>query len=353
VEAYPVHLRSRALRLIRDAIAFLQLDLDGAIVLTEMGSSHFIYTPFIAAMAGAQRVVAVTKDSKYGRAEEIIAQGRVLAVEWGLSQIISVHELTPTLIGHADIVTNLGFVRPIAASFVSWMKPGAVIPYMREGWEVRPGDVDLEACQAHGVPVMGTWENYPGLGVFDYCGPLLGKLLFEVELEILGNRLIVLSTDPFGPALWEYLRRNGAETVLVRSRQAARGVTPEGLDAVIVADQQSSDTLVGPDGWLDPVRLAEASPHALVLQYAGVVDVESVQRAGLRCIPSRRVGAHRMWRTLAYVGLRPVIDLHTAGLKVGELMWHKMQVLRDATLVEHSLAVESLLCRRVPEGGAE
>lgn len=343
-----IHQRSN--RLINSIIALLQLDLSGATVLTEMASSHFIYTPFIAATAGADKVITVTKDSRYGKAKDIIAQGTRLAADWELSQIHCTTELTPELIAEADIVTNLGFVRPITTAFVAHMKPGAVIPYMCEAWEFRPGDVDLHACQHHGVPVMGTFEGYLNLNIFEYCGPLLGKLLFEAGLEIMGNRFLLLSSDPFGRTLSSYLEQNDAVVVLVQSRHGMEGIRMDGLDGLIVADQRSDEVLVGTEGWVEPGKLASASPGAIVLQYAGIVDVTSVELAGLACIPKWSIGAHRMWQTLAYLGPRPIIDLHALGLKVGELMWRRMQVVHDSKRVEEELAREYPLCQHLSEG---
>jgi hypothetical protein len=69
------------------------------------------------------------------------------------------------------------FVRPIDAELVSHVKTGAVVSYMREAWEYGPEDVDLAACPARNIPVMGTFEKYNDLGIFDFCGPLAAKIL--------------------------------------------------------------------------------------------------------------------------------------------------------------------------------
>ncbi|MEJ5197352.1 MAG: hypothetical protein WHX53_00370, partial [Anaerolineae bacterium] len=102
------------------------------------------------------------------------------------------------LFAAADIITNLGFVRPIDAAAVAAMKPTAVVPLMCEGWEIRPGDVDLEACRARGIPVIATNEDYPGLEVFAYSGWLALKMLFDAQIEVHKSRLAVVSGDKFG-----------------------------------------------------------------------------------------------------------------------------------------------------------
>jgi hypothetical protein len=251
------------------------------------------------------------------------------------------------LFKHADIITNLGFVRPLDAALIKEIKPGAVIPYMCEAWEHRPGDVDLDACHYHGVPVLGTNESYPGLNVFAYCGPLLGKLLFEAGLEILGNRFLILSNDPFGPTLVDYLTQNGAVAFLATGPSEINRQLLEELDAVIIADFYSRIAIVGPNRWVDPNLIAYTSPNAFILQYAGLIDVESVIQAGLECIPDYEVGSFRMWRTLAYLSPRPVIDLHAAGLKVGELMWRELNKGVNFEKVINQLSIYNPLCQRI------
>ena len=63
--------RLRVSRLVEKIIADLSLDLMGIRVLTEAASGPFVVTPLIAARAGAERVVAVARDSCYGRAQEV------------------------------------------------------------------------------------------------------------------------------------------------------------------------------------------------------------------------------------------------------------------------------------------
>ena len=52
----------------------------------------------------------------------------------------------------------------------------------------------------------------------------------------------------------------------------------------------------------------------------GEVDDDGLLAAGAAKIPPRRVPAGYMTVTTDYVGPRPVVDLHVAGLKVGEIV---------------------------------
>jgi hypothetical protein len=110
----------------------------------------------------------------------------------------------------------------------------------------------------------------------------------------------------------------------------------------------SDDLIVGPGGWLEPDLLAAHHPECTVVQFVGNVDAESLALHHLQCLPDFSVGPRRMAQTLAALGPKPVIDLHAAGLKVGELMWRKMQEIGDAQLVCDILAEERPLCQRMP-----
>ncbi|MCX7669243.1 MAG: hypothetical protein N2439_04145, partial [Anaerolineae bacterium] len=76
---------ARVVGLIRRTITFFELDLSGLVVLTEAASGPYVVTPIIAALAGAARVIALTATSRYGSVEAVIAQTRALAELCGVS----------------------------------------------------------------------------------------------------------------------------------------------------------------------------------------------------------------------------------------------------------------------------
>ena len=106
---------ARTAQLIKQAVSKLELDLSGLTVLTEAASGPYVVTPVIAAMAGAKRVLAITADSSYATADEVIHQTRSLESMCGLPQRVEIfQERQLGLFAEADIVTNLGFVRPLS-----------------------------------------------------------------------------------------------------------------------------------------------------------------------------------------------------------------------------------------------
>lgn len=310
---------SRVVVLIKNTIEQLQLDLSGLTVLTEAASGAYVCTPVIAVLAGADHVLAVTRDSQYASSETVIRLTRALESLCGIPNRVKIFtKRSLDLFAQADIVTNLGFVRPIDAEAVAVMKPTAVIPLMCETWEYRRRDVDLDACREKGIQVLGTNEDVEGLEVFDYSGVLCLKMLLDAQIEIHKSRIIVVSTDKFGKAITEYLKKSGAKVELFPGIPNAQRL--RAADGLVIADYTRSDEILGSRGDMAASQLAEAAPFITVVPFCGLVDVQSLQSEGITVIPPRPVPSRRMAITLAGIGPRPIVELHTAGLKVGELM---------------------------------
>lgn len=310
----------RLVKLIRDAISFLALDLAGLTVLTEAASGPYVVTPVIAALAGAEKVISLTRDSRFAAATDVIAQTEALSALAGAGQVIEIHtERSAQLFSQADIITNLGFVRPIDTEAIAAMKSSAVVPLMCEAWEFRPGDLDLEACQQRSIPVLGTNEDYPGLEVFAYSGLLCQKMLFDAGIELHKSKVLVVGGDKFGRVIRQSLARLGVEVHLISSLSEPPAERLAAADAVVVADYTRAGMIIGPDGDVASEDFARMAPTATVIQFAGRIDVRGLVESGVAVFPGIDLGSCRMAKTLAELGPRPVVELHAAGLKIGEL----------------------------------
>ena len=311
----------RLRRLIQEAINHLELDLAGARVLTEAASGVYAVTPVIAAAAGAE-VQALTRDSPYASTPEVLRQVTSIADAAGIGMDqIAISTERSAIPGNLSIVTNLGFVRPVDVTLLERLAPDGVISYMCEAWEMRDGDVDLEACDKLRLPVAGVWEDFDGLDIFRSCGQLAVKLCFEAGLEVAGNRVVILSGDKFGPVLESALKANLATVHQLSSAAELNEHLVSQADVIIVADYTSDTTLLGGVAGPSIAELLQWNPDLLVIQFAGVCNVTGLREAGIRVFPERQLEPHRMAFTLAHLGVRPTIFLHTAGLKVGELLW--------------------------------
>ena len=298
------------------------LDLSGLTVLTEAASGCYVMTPVLAAMAGAKGVVAITSDSLHATALEVVDQTRALEKLCDLPQSVEIStDRNLELFACADIITNLGHVRPIDAEAISVLKTTAVVSLMYHGWEHRERDVDAVACREQGILLMGTNEEAPGLDVFKYCGTLCLAMLFESGLEVRGNRIVIIGGDRFGSVLEQALQAAGAEVLLTEpGRLPVAPDTITGADAIVIANYAYPGPVIGKGGVIGVEEVAEHSADTTVIQFVGGADVNELANHGIRVFPRHTVPSQRMGKTFAALGPTPVVDLLGAGLKVGEAM---------------------------------
>ncbi len=352
------HTRRRVSRLIRDAIARFELDLTDMTVLTEAATGYYASTPVIAALAGAKRVLALGRDSRYGTLAEVERSIRSVATELGaLAPIEILHDRSDSIIAGTDIVTNLGFVRPIDEPLLSKLGSQAVVSLMWETWEHRPEEVDRDACTRLGIAILGTDENDERLRTLDYTGLIAAKLLLQLDVELLRSRVALIGSGDFARSVIDKLGGLGAQVDWIDERdlegKAATEVL-ESADALVIAMATGRETLIGESGVLSAEQLARLNPDLAVAHIAGGVDRDALARHGLRCMPERFAAPPHMSAATDYLGPKPVIDLHTAGLKVGEALARARRAGMDAEqaqthVLEHSpLAMAFDLPPRTP-----
>ncbi len=344
----------RAIHLIENAISKFDLNLQNLVVLTEAASGNYIYTPMIAALAGAKKVHTVTRDSRYASTKQVIKSTSLLADYLGFGDRLEIHtRLTPRIIGEADIVTNLGFVRPLNSKFISHMKRTAVIPLMFETWELREKGFDLKECRREEICVLGTNEEDERLKTFGYLGHLVAKKLFESGIEVFQSNIVVVGSGKFALNITDTLEAMGAHVINISG-----GETPSadgklrGCDAIIAASHLSPELVVGNGGYISPVKLKELCPDVVLVQLNGRIDRKELDKYKIHYLPhDEPVEGHMSW-SLSELGPRPVIDLNTAGLKVGELMARARQRGLSREEAEKE-ALRNPICQDFSEGGTE
>jgi hypothetical protein len=297
----------------------MKLDLSGITVLTEVATGPFVLTPLIAAAAGAD-VIAVTRDSRYGAATEVCSYAQSLASRFGVAGRIQFATDDPRVFASkSDIVTNLGFVRPIDRQFVSNLKAKSAICLMWAPWEFRAADIDREACDDYEVPIIGTNEEHQDIRTYEFLGLLAIKLLMERQIEILGAKIAVVGSDPFGIYIQGALARLGAIVLIIDPSSAQNSCALDDdlaeLDAIILAENRVQESLIGEHGWIDEKAILK---HGIeVINICGVVELTS---GALSMHPPVKVPFGMMTVTTDYLGVKPVIDLHCGGLKAGEIV---------------------------------
>jgi hypothetical protein len=313
---------------IEAAVKKIGLDLRGQRVLSEAASGPYIATAILAAVAGAEHVTACTRDSRWGSADEITRSTVELADHFGVADRIEVSTRpAATMAEGADVVTNLGFVRPITRALVGQLPAHAAIALMWEPWEFRDEDIDLAACREYGIPIVATNEHHPHLATFKAVGMLALKLLLERQCEVTGLELLVVGSDPFGQACSDLLRAVGANVTLLNPQGGwpNDGVESafERADAVVVVEHRYQVELFGPSTASLVELLARRSIP--LVHICGNVDADYLSVRGIQKHPAQVVSHGFMTVTTAYVGAKPVIDLHTAGLHVASIVARERQ----------------------------
>ncbi len=323
---------NRTVRLICNAIRSFGIDLSGITVLTEAATGDFAVTPVIALMAGAERVICLTRDSKYSSAREAIEQTISLTRTAGLERLPEIYtERESCPIENANIVTNLGFVRPLDKQLIKRLAEKSVISLMWEPWELRDSEIDLAACENSRVLVVGTNESDQRLMTLNYLGLTVLKLLLLLELEVLGNRCVILSDCSFGQAVENVLKSNGADTIVIDLPQWFNLKNNDietlftGADALIFLVHRSDQSLLDVTGAPELQSILSIAPDLKVVHISGNVEPSLFKQASVPYLPRNFAPPFYMSVNTSYVGIKPVIDLHAAGLHIGATCFRLLQ----------------------------
>lgn len=348
------------LALVRESIRAFALDLTGLTVFTEAATGAFRCTPTLALAAGARRVFAIARDSRFGSRSDAVTAVRSLA------QSANVDDERLTIVdgfdrvGEADIVTNLGFVRPLDRRMIARLSPYAVIPLMWETWELRPHELDFSACLARDILVLGTNESDSRLRTMDDVGHVVAKLLAHAEVATRA-RVLVVGGGALASGVARTLSRAGARVTVLSELPVDADVEPlrvvaslasprarawlRRVSALVLVDHHSEHVLVGDRGDIAPEAIAEANPRLAVVHISGLTDDRALRSLGLTVVPDVIASRPRtMSVTTALLGPRPVFALHAAGLRVGEIM---ARARRATTTVAaaRALALRHALCQ--------
>jgi hypothetical protein len=321
----------QVVRLIRRALASTRLDLKGLRVLTEASVGYRRITPVLAALAGAEEVYAIGRDSVQASRREAEEQTVYLA---GLARVGDRVRLLPTRLqaplATVDVVTDLPGVRPIDESILRNVAGTAAVTLMRGAAQWRPADVDVATARRHSVAVAGVDEEAVGLYRYLPEGVLAG--LLDLGVEVAGSTVVVAGEGPAHAYVVQALARLGARVLVAAPETAGRiglfGGEKAGdtladdavagrlaeSDALVLCPLTSGERWVGPGAGTDAVHLAASAPHLAVVGLDAEADLRALGAAGMRCRPAG--GPDGLFDLLP----QAVVALHAAGLRVGEVM---------------------------------
>jgi len=342
----------QTLRLIRRAIASTRLDLKGLCVLTEASVGYRRVTPVIAALAGADEVYAVGRDSVAAsrmEAEEQTAYFAELARVGARVKLLSTRLQAP--LATVDVITDLPGVRPIDESIIRNVAATAAVSLMRGTAHWRAGDVDVATCRRHGTAVAGLDEEAVGLHRYAPQGVLAG--LLDLGVEVTGATIVVAGDGPAVAYVVQALARLDARVLVAAPETAGRvglyGGEKAGetlgdeavagrlaeADALVLCPAGADTRTVGPGAPVDAARLAAAASHLAVVGLDAESDLRALGAAGLRCRPAGGPGG--------VFDLLPqaVVAQHAAGLKVAEVMTRARQRGSSPPAAEQVAAAEA------------
>lgn len=310
--------KQRAKKILLEGIKKFDLNLDGLVVFTEAASGNYAYTPISAAVAGAKKVYAVTRDSRYGTKEEITKNIYNLAKEFGIeSKIEVVYEKTKEIISQCDIITNSGFVRPIDKSMIDMMKPTAVISLMWETWEVRHSEIDLEYCKEKEIVVLGTHEDTGGLNLYNGVGFLPLKMLFDSGLSVYNDKILVVGNCLTSRCIYNFLKKCDVdvEKYTFDNKEVLKKLKV--FDAIVIAEHSERKNIIGLNS---EINIDAISHDTVICHITGDMDSKVLKDKKLQFYPEKIADAHYMSMSLDDLDSRAVIELMQAGFKVGEIM---------------------------------
>jgi len=327
----------RNTKYLTEQIRLFSLDLSGLTVYTELGWGNYAFPPLIAALANAKKVYAITRTSRFGTADVIVTDFRHildcvnLPEKTGVIEVVQ--ERNKKHWKEADIITNLGFVRPIDKEMISCLKPTAVVSLMYETWEYRKEDIDLDWCRKNDILVLGLNEECPPVDMMKYSGYLVCKLLFERGLGVHKDTILLIGSGRIGNNIADFFRINGVDFSWicldgrVRSENAGFVQTAEYIrgnletfDAIILAEMYHNQELIGNNGLITTLELSEKNPSVQLIHICGNIDYSAIKTENLEIYPEPVMPFGYMTVSVNHLDYKATMQLLTAGLKVGEIM---------------------------------
>ena len=187
------------------------------------------------------------------------------------------------------------------------------------------------------------------------------KLLFEMNLEIFRSKVLVCGGGDFAEQITDSLIANGAEPAVVCEEKFCTEKLHkykisyslndnniidflQSADAIIFADHQSQSKWIGDDTDFTAADLKRLNPDIKIAHISGYIDEKEIRDNGITMHPGR-IAPKPMFMSVAtdYTGPRPLIELHTAGLKTGEIMSSALRDNPDFN-ASKSAALKNSLC---------
>lgn len=302
-------------RTIQRQIGSCDLTLGELVVATECANGAYASTAAAAVAAGAAHVWAYGADSRWATVEQSEADVRALIEALGADQsrLTVVRDKAQVPWAAVDIVTNSGHLRPLSADLIGALPADAVIALMFEAWELRDGDIDVQAAVRCDVPIIGVDEHHPACGAFEFVGALAVSEAMRRSWSIADAHVAVISDNAFAPPVLRALNAAGAHASHIdpHSPQNAEG----DFDLAVVATTPPAVANAAGDGAVDPSALAQ------VIERTGAYgcvqlwgDIAREQAPAVQFSPERAPAAGHQGVAMNAAGHEATVRLQVGGL---------------------------------------
>jgi hypothetical protein len=134
---------------------------------------------------------------------------------------------------------------------------------------------------------------------------------------------VVVGSGEFATQALERLQSAGATAGLVAPAELpserAKGLI-RSADALVMVEHHERRELIGAQGLIGCGEIKALNPELAIAHLCGGVDQRDLDGSGLRYLPRAVAPAGYMSVSTSYLGPRPVVELHAAGLRVGQAM---------------------------------
>ena len=323
----------REFNVVKEQIKNFNLDLSRLTIITECASGFYAYNTFVPILANAKKVIAVSKTTSYGTFEENKKNIEDLAKKLNIdiSNLEVVEKIEEHHLKEADVITNSGLVRPITSDMMAQMKRTAVIPLMWETWEFRDEDLDLNSAIKNDILVLGTKETSKEIDMRGYAGVLGLAVLVYLSLEVYKTKVVLFGNEVLGNAIAETFEKNNVEYLwfvnnptnenqkLYKELGDYKNII-KSYDVVLFAEHSYRNEILTNENGLTLQDLSHLNEEIKIGVIAGNINQEELIRSSLEYFPKKIMPAGYMSFQPYHMGAKPVIELFSAGLKIGEEM---------------------------------
>ncbi|WP_246225888.1 hypothetical protein [Chelativorans xinjiangense] len=306
----------KVLSLIQKNVGDFALDVSGLHVVVPATVGYRAATATLALLAGATSATAITRPSnRYHSAQEAADITLSLAALAGVRGRVTISErIDHQTCSNTNILFNSEPIPPITRSIIERLPRHSVIAMVSEPWMLLKGEIDIRACQEHGIPISAVNESHPAIGGADYQAALCLKLFQEAGIAIGKASVALICGNPLARNLERGMRAAGAQVEVFPNPDM---VFTHSWDAVVLAQRPTNRPSLGIH---DLGRIAKVAPNAVILQYWGDIDRKAARYFGLKVWPPRTPGKSQMGMPLEALGPEPTVRLIAGALKAAELV---------------------------------